>query len=345
VHSFYLDAAADPDQARFLLHEAAPVASFPVPLNVEAGTSVLLDNGSSFATTYLWDFGDGSTDSDPQPTHTWASPGVYTVTLTAYNGTCTDVHTQNLTVSGTVLPLTAKVFLQGPYDSALGLMADNIRTLPDFPLTEPYTALGYPNGVGGASIAPALLNITGNDAIVDWVIVELRDQTDPTSVVAALSGLVQRDGDVVHTDGVSPLPFEMPVGQYHVALHHRNHLGVMTINPIQLGTTPTDVNFTSVSLATYGTDAQVDINGVRAMWSGDVTFDGTINYTGSSNDRDAMLLSIGGSVPTNVVGGYSQADVNMDGSTKYVGTENDRDPILINIGGSVPTNIRLEQLP
>jgi hypothetical protein len=35
----------------------------------------------------------------------------------------------------------------------------------------------------------------------------------------------------------------------------------------------------------------------------------------------------------------------MDGVVKYTGFMNDRDPILVNIGGSVPTAVRLEQLP
>lgn len=35
----------------------------------------------------------------------------------------------------------------------------------------------------------------------------------------------------------------------------------------------------------------------------------------------------------------------MDGVTKYTGTANDRDPILINVGGTVPTATRAEQIP
>ncbi|MFH1049942.1 MAG: PKD domain-containing protein [bacterium] len=43
-------------------------------------------NTSSFAKYFTWDFGDGSTiDSTINPTHTYNSPGVYTVTLTAKN--------------------------------------------------------------------------------------------------------------------------------------------------------------------------------------------------------------------------------------------------------------------
>ena len=51
-------------------------------------------------------------------------------------------------------------------------------------------------------------------------------------------------------------------------------------------------------------------------------------------------------MPTNTLANaYSVNDCNLDGIVKYVGQDNDRDPILVNIGGSVPTNTRQEQLP
>ena len=40
--------------------------------------------------TYVWDFGDGQTSTDANPSHTYTNTGAYTVTLTAKNGTnCT----------------------------------------------------------------------------------------------------------------------------------------------------------------------------------------------------------------------------------------------------------------
>jgi len=33
------------------------------------------------------------------------------------------------------------------------------------------------------------------------------------------------------------------------------------------------------------------------------------------------------------------------GIVKYTGTNNDRDPLLVNIGGTIPTNIRAAPLP
>ena len=242
--------------------------------------------------------------------------------------------------------LNVAALLQGPYDGGTGLMNDALRTSALVPLTEPYTALGYGFvGGGGESTTAPVLATTGNDAIVDWVVVELRDATDATLVLASQSALVQRDGDVVATDGLSPITFSRPPGSYHIAVLHRNHLGVMTFAPVALGDVPFDLDFTLASTATYGTEARKDINGTQLLWSGDVTFNGAVKYTGAGNDRDPILQVIGGVVPTNVVAGYYQEDVNLNGEVKYTGAANDRDPMLQNIGGVVPTNTRTEQVP
>ncbi len=70
-----------------------------------------------------------------------------------------------------------------------------------------------------------------------------------------------------------------------------------------------------------------------------------MKYTGADNDRDPVLVTIGGTVPTNTVSGYLPADVNLDGTVKYTGVRNDRDPILLTIGGTVPTAVRVQPLP
>ncbi|MBL0043314.1 MAG: hypothetical protein IPP33_02505 [Flavobacteriales bacterium] len=44
-------------------------------------------------------------------------------------------------------------------------------------------------------------------------------------------------------------------------------------------------------------------------------------------------------------GTYSSRDVNMDGNVQYTGSGNDRDPILVNVGSTTPNNVRLQQLP
>ncbi|HEY0977574.1 MAG TPA: PKD domain-containing protein [Flavobacteriales bacterium] len=61
-----------------------PVASFLgsgegcVPLTVE------FTNTSQYATSYIWNFGDGGTSSAEHPVHIYDTPGTYTVTLNAF---------------------------------------------------------------------------------------------------------------------------------------------------------------------------------------------------------------------------------------------------------------------
>ncbi|MFC2140988.1 PKD domain-containing protein [Acidobacteriota bacterium] len=55
---------------------------------------------SAMASSWSWDFGDGGTSTEENPTHTYTSSGVYTVTLTASNdcGSDTEVKTNYITV-------------------------------------------------------------------------------------------------------------------------------------------------------------------------------------------------------------------------------------------------------
>ena len=242
--------------------------------------------------------------------------------------------------------VSAKVFLEGPYLTG-PTMTDALRSGNWIPNAEPYAALGFTHtgGGGGETINAGVLNTTGVNAIVDWVFMEIRSTSTGYPVVATHSALVQRDGDVVGMDGTSPVSFTLAAGSYHVAVRHRNHLGIMTANPVALTGSTTTVNFTLAATATYGTSARKDVSGVQVMWSGNCTGDPQLLYTGLGNDRDPILTRIGGSVPTAIVTGYHREDVNMDGTVSYVGTANDRDPILVNIGGTIPTNNRLQQLP
>lgn len=62
-------------------------------------TATCTGAGSTDATTYSWDFGDGTTDVGKIPgLHTYADPGGYTITLTVANVSGSDSATQYLTV-------------------------------------------------------------------------------------------------------------------------------------------------------------------------------------------------------------------------------------------------------
>lgn len=258
--------------------------------------------------------------------------------------TVNDMVGSDCTCAGYVPTLQLKAFLQGPLNPQTMLMSDALRSLPDFPLTEPYPSLGLATSYA-STLNPAVLAVTGNNAIVDWVLVELRSATSPTAAVFRRSALLQRDGDVVATDGVSPLTFPGAGLSYYVILRHRNHLPIATAAPVSFSATPLTIDFTSPSTAVWGTDARIAVGTGMALFMGDSNMGGVIRYTGATNDRDPILVAVGGTTPNNVVNGYSGNDTNMDGSIKYTGSANDRDPILLNVGNTTPNNSRFQQLP
>ena len=92
--------------------------------------------------------------------------------------------------------VSAKVFLEGPYSSSAEKMTDNLRLNNFIPNAHPYNVAPW-NYEGEESIGAGILEETGDDAIVDWVLVELRDKNDNSIVLASAAGLLQRDGDVV----------------------------------------------------------------------------------------------------------------------------------------------------
>lgn len=242
--------------------------------------------------------------------------------------------------------VSAKVFLDGPYDSSTDRMRDALRTAGQVPTGEPYGALGFVRrGWGGERTTSTVLGVSGDNAIVDWVRLELRQSGAAGTILATASALLQRDGDIVGVDGTSPVAFTAMPGNYHVAVRHRNHMGCMTSGAVALSSTAATVDLRLASTSAFGTNARKTVGSRQVLWSGNVVRDARLSYIGTDNDRDPILQAIGGVIPTNTITGYRVEDVNLDGTVKYTGENNDRDVILQNIGGVVPTNTLPERLP
>jgi hypothetical protein len=252
------------------------------------------------------------------------------------------------TASGPIVLGVTAVLGGATVSSTSNMMRTDLRTQGLLPTTEPYTALGY-SYVGGQG--GTLGNQLYTQNLVDWVIVELRSAQQPQVVVASRPAVLDKYGQVLDAGTMgAALQFDQPPGYYHVAIKHRNHLGIMTSAPILMNNGSraiADFHFTS-GIPTYGTEATQVVGIRRFLWQGNSTHTSgaqQIRYTGMNNDRDPILVRVGGTVPTNATAGYYLEDVNLDGVVKYTGVNNDRDPILVNIGGTVPTNVRTEQIP
>ncbi|MBW6482180.1 MAG: gliding motility-associated C-terminal domain-containing protein [Vicingaceae bacterium] len=76
----------------------------PAPLNVTFG------NGSTTGVSYLWNFGDGATDTVFEPSHIYGNLGSYTVTLIVTDGFCSDTATVVIDVFGESSILIPNVF-------------------------------------------------------------------------------------------------------------------------------------------------------------------------------------------------------------------------------------------
>ncbi|MBP6697317.1 MAG: hypothetical protein KA175_06845 [Flavobacteriales bacterium] len=242
------------------------------------------------------------------------------------------------------------VLLGGPYDPLSQTMSDALRQQGLIPLTEPYTALGWPqvSGGGGETVTPAVLNATyAGGHVVDWVRLELRKNNDPTVLMATRQALVLQNGTVISTTGSQSVLFDILPGSYYVAVRHRNHLGTMSFASYTVpypGGGIWTYQFAD-GFGGYGTNPVQVIGNKRVLWPGNARKDNVLKYAGSNNDRDKILQVVGGGTPTNTVSGYYSEDVNMDGVVKYAGAVNDRDRILVAIGGTVPTATRAEQMP
>ena len=231
------------------------------------------------------------------------------------------------------IKVNPKTFLQGPllFPSVAGQMNDTLRENALIPTTSPYA--------DGATCAASVFTVTGANAIVDWVWVELRAANDNQKLINGRSALIQRDGDVVSVDGTTSLRMYAAPTNYYVVVKHRNHLGAMTSNVFGLtDSTTTLVDFTNSSLTTFGSNARVTLSsGARALWAGDANSNGEILFSGAGNDvnaiKDHILLD-----PANFLNlitfsstGYYNKDIDLNGITRFFGAPNDSNFIKDNV--------------
>ncbi len=319
-------------RARLICRTSFSAAFASRPAN---GEHVLLANEQSSAQSFTlptgcWSDMSGTLLSGPQTVAAYASKIIYKVPGTGCS-------------SPTATTVGAKVLLGGATNWTTGLMSESLRSQSLIPATEPYTALGYALENSGAALTSSLLTTTGAQAIVDWVLIELRNNDAGNTVAARRAALVRSNGQVVAANGDAQITFNVnPVGK-RMVIRHRNHLAAMASTPITSNAQVID--FTSASTTLYGTNALKVSGSYRGLWPGDVNTDGSVIYTGAANDRDLVLTAIGGVIPTNTVQGYLRTDINLDGYAKYSGSANDRDVVLQVIGGVVPTTIRTAQVP
>jgi Bacterial TSP3 repeat len=252
------------------------------------------------------------------------------------------------------LYLSVKILLGAVYDPANGLMHDDLRNLQMIPANQPYGGLDFTDFgyFGTESITDmSIFDVTGADAIVDWVLIELHDESEPSVVSARRAALVQRDGDIVSIDGISPVVFtDLAAMTYFVAAKHRNHLGVMTRDPILFENGSTvSIDFTTQITPNYVLDnaltsnfpQQLTTENRLVLWPGNTYGDdealNAVIFQGVNADPDQtyfqMLLSVLNADFSTIfiLPGYFRGDTNLDGKTIYQGENSDSDLVFFTL--------------
>jgi hypothetical protein len=281
----------------------------PIVLNFDAnvlGSTINATNiavsGSSSGTIAGTFSGQGTAQVTFTPNSDFNYSEVITVTLTngltSFTGGALSNPTSSLTFTTELqqILVSPKVFLQGPYDTTSDLMKDDLRVAGVIPTTSPY--------LDALTANASVFTTTGNNAIVDWVYVQLRDKTDIATIIASTSAFVQRDGDVVGVDGASPVEFTVGSDNYYVSISHRNHIDIATDATVSLSASTTVVDMTLVNNL-RGTINAVKLleTGVYGMFSGDVNNDASV-LTTDYNQTIGFLNS----------SGYLSHDADMNGT-------------------------------
>lgn len=269
-----------------------------------AGTDVVICNGESTplaatgGVTYQWSpTADLDNAAIANPVASPISTTTYTVIVTDANG-CTAMDEVVVTVDNCSVLIELIVFLEGAYNAATGLMNTTLQNDNLVPLQQPYDRLPW-NYQGGESVASV-----GAD-VVDWVLVEIRDAADNTTLITSKAALLKEDGQIVDIDGVSSgLVFDnlTPNTSYYIAVRHRNHLAVISENPVLVPTVAT-FSYADPANVSGGTVQLADLGGgLYGLLAGDFDSNGTLSVT------DFNLYTS----QTSLLNVYVDGDVSLD---------------------------------
>ena len=160
---------------------------------------------------------------------------VSNINLITSNGAAIPVGASSANFSLAVSPpakVSTKVILEGAFDETTGLMRTDLRNNGLLPLQQPYGQMPwqYAGEEGFASIDDLPENMA------DWVLLEIRDNTNNHNLVESKAGILLNDGSVVDlawlSNPVGAPPsvnfYGLLQGQdYRMVVRHRNHIDVL----------------------------------------------------------------------------------------------------------------------
>jgi len=223
-------------------------------------------------------------------------------------GNDADTVTWNIEVIEAGIQVSLKVYLEGPFNGTQ--METNLNDENLLPLTQPYSDSPW-DYLGDEEV----LSIPGID-IVDWILVELRDATDPgsatsTTIIASQAAFVEEDGTVIGIDGNDFLDFPVTIdNDLFVVIWHRDHLGILSDYPLTGLSGVYSYDFSTSEFQVYGGDDGYKelAPEIWGMVGGDANADGSVNDL----DNDVFWANDAGEY------GYIGSDFSLDSQVNNI---------------------------
>lgn len=241
TYSFYADTDGDGYGAGSLISVCAVNATTPP-------TGYSLDNKdcaptdpTKWRSTLLYIDNDGDGYDNGNENVCWGTTVPTGYSETTLGNDCDDTNPSRNLTNPCETVVTVKMFIEGYYDADAHAMRPVMMN----------------QGVGSSATD------------VDTVSIELRDATT-YELVASATAMLQTNGDAVATFTTAPS------GSFYITVVHRNSIKTMSADPVNVGPIPANYDFTTSASKAFG-DNQVLIDGVYAIFSGDLNQDGYID--------------------------------------------------------------------
>lgn len=167
--------------------------------------------------------------------------------------------------------IQVQAFLEGMFSPGIEEMIATINQQNLIPLTQPFNT--SPFNYSGIEFLHSF-----DDSVIDWVLLELRDATDPSIIIEQRACLIHKDGMLTDIGGRFPVKFcnGLLGTNYYLALYHKSHLGVISSSTITLSNS-SNYDFTSATTQAAGFLQQKMLNTKAVLYSGEYDNNGLVN--------------------------------------------------------------------
>lgn len=169
------------------------------------------------------------------------------------------------------IKVSIKVWLEGFLEPGGQKMRTTLNQKRLIPIDQPYQEA--PFQYAGKERAEI-----GNEGIVDWILVEIRDKAEPHALISTQAALLAQNGTIKNTALEELISFpNLKPDEYVIAIRHKSHLAILSSSPLSLSGTPISYDFTTAVEQAGGKEQLKPIKGTFAMYSGDYDQNGLIN--------------------------------------------------------------------